>query len=68
MNDTAVKQYLRGIGDVVEDLKRFFELIVVIVSDRPNPGLDFLFGHVVSFCEDVLGRRSLPASTTWLPF
>ena len=67
MNDTTVEQYFRGIRDTIKDLQRLFELIVVVMSDGLDPGLDFLFDHAVSFRGVVLGRRALPASKTWLP-
>lgn len=42
MNHTTIKQYSRGIGDVVEDLQRLFILGVVIVPEGLYPSLDFL--------------------------
>ena len=42
MYDTAVEEYFRCVGDVVEGFERLFEFIIVIVSEGGNPSLDFL--------------------------
>ena len=59
MNDTTVEQYFRGIRDTIKDLQRLFELIVVVMSDGLDPGLDFLFGHAVSFRDVGAWTKSL---------
>jgi hypothetical protein len=40
--NTTVEQYFRSIRDVVEDSKGVLELVVVVVAQSLDPGLDFL--------------------------
>lgn len=42
MNDTAIKQYFGGIGNVFEDLQSLIEFIVVVAAQGGHPRLDFL--------------------------
>jgi hypothetical protein len=42
MDDTAIKQDLGGIGDVVEDGQGLLELLIVIVTQRFDPSFNFL--------------------------
>lgn len=42
MNDTTIKQNFRRIGDIGKNLERLVILIVVVMRESLNPGLDFL--------------------------
>ena len=42
MYHTAVEQDLRGIGDGIKVPQCFLEFLIVIVSERLDPSLDFL--------------------------
>jgi hypothetical protein len=48
VDDATIKQYLGGIRDVLEDLQRLVEFIVVVMTDGGHPGLDFLQDFAVS--------------------
>lgn len=42
MYDTTVEEYFRGIGYIIKSLQRLLELIVVVMPEGGDPGLDFL--------------------------
>ena len=42
VDDTAIEQDLRSVGNIIEDPQCFLELLVLIVPKRLDPGLDFL--------------------------
>ena len=42
INDPTVEQDLRGVRDGIECLQRLLELVIVVLSKRFNPCLDFL--------------------------
>lgn len=50
MDDTTVEQNLGGIGDVGEHLERLVILLVVVMLEGLNPGLDFLVAGCGSAC------------------
>ena len=66
MNDGAVEQDARRVGDGIEGLQGFFELVVVVVRQCLHPRLDLL--SMDDRSSAVMGtiRRlgALPASTT----
>ena len=44
MYHSAIEMYLRGIGNVLKCVERFFEFIVIVLRERFHPRLYFLYG------------------------
>jgi hypothetical protein len=65
MYHSAVEEDFRGIGDVIEDLQGFLELIILIVGQRLHPCLDFLPGISRSILSKTMCSWLSPASMTW---
>jgi hypothetical protein len=42
MDDTAIEENLGGIGDCIESRQGFFELLIVVVTERLDPSFYFL--------------------------
>lgn len=66
MDNAAIEQDLGGIGDIVKDAERFVEFIIVVVSERLHPCLDFLSRSVRSSSRARTNHVlcDIPASTT----
>jgi hypothetical protein len=65
MYDSAIEEDFRSVGDVVEDLQGFLELVIVVLGKRFHPCFDFLC-QVSGFSR--IGCKStqpVPASTTY---
>jgi hypothetical protein len=44
IDDPTVEENFRSISDIVEELERFLELIIIVMRKGLNPNLDLLLG------------------------
>jgi hypothetical protein len=65
MYDSAIEENLRSVGNVVEDLQGFLELVIVIVGKRFHPCFDFLYRVSRFGCHRGNSTQLAPASTTY---
>lgn len=65
MYDSAIEENFRSVGDVVEDLQGFLELVIVIVGKRFHPCFDFLCQVSRFGCIACNSAHLVPASTTY---
>jgi hypothetical protein len=65
MYHSAIEENFRSVGDVVEDLQGFLELVIVIVGKRFHPCFDFLCQVSRFGCIGFHPSQLVPASKTY---